>query len=73
MLAKDKTLSESEIGQAFYKYKDALIAACQADARFEYTDKGDKLAQEKWAKFDEIEQEFKSLLERCAMKESMTR
>jgi hypothetical protein len=63
MPAKNKTFAESEIGKAFYKYKDALIAACKADARLEYTDKGDKSAREKWATLDATEKEFKILLD----------
>lgn len=61
--AKEAAFAKTPLGALFFKYKAALTNACYADAKFEYLDQGEKAARSAWAKADEIEKEFRALLE----------
>ena len=52
----------SKIEAAFVRFRNGLIAACQAEARLEYLDKGYISARKAWDTADQLEKEFKVLL-----------
>ena len=63
--AKEKAFGATPIGAAFFKFKNALQHACNADARLEYLDQGEKAARIAWTKAEEAEREFRALLEQA--------
>lgn len=61
---REKAFAATELGGLFVRYTNALIGACQADARVEYLGRGEKSAREAWARSDKIRDEFKTALVR---------
>lgn len=59
----ERAFASTNLGTLFLKFKNRLISACQADARWEYTDNGEILARKALASADEAEREFRSALE----------
>jgi hypothetical protein len=61
---KEKAFQDTVLGVAYTKTKRALIAACMADARFEYTGGGERAARKAREIADAAEKKFRELLEK---------